>query len=1215
MAKPWTWRSPDSRLADIQYARDLEEERAARLDEMDAERDRDVQRQFQVELRRAAALDQRDDLAQQMEVEEQRSADLDKREAEQPRRLGMAGRAQAGFPLGPATPAPLPRRVYPGGQLGPELTPEIAELEALARGATFGPGGGTEALAPFREAYARETDVGPERLEQINRQRTAVGLSPLTEQDLMERGWRRGMAVLEAPTPSALEFTAGMAGLPFKLPFALMEESHKKIGGPVAEALVPGEHPWIEKPLSYATDPVNIALFGLPALRAARAGARGIQALPAGARVGIPKPMTEADILGGRLADVAGRGRAVDIAAGARGTPGELRVMVEEAAAGMKPWAPVVSAEGVQADVLAGGTVVKLVQALKAAKPFRGEAEAAKVEALRAKAAGIHRVFEETTGIEALYRGRAAQVGELPKPAAFTAVQEQFTQTEINALMDAARLHPAFAARPNDKLNAMAALADVFQGRLPTRGEIALLEKFYGPELSRELAKKIPLGKKAWANFVDLLNLPRTVLAAFDVSFPLRQGLMVGARHPKEWLGNLPELFRSGISPKRAKFLDDALRTDSTLIKTGTERGEATVAQLAEESGLFRPSIEGIELMEREEFFLSNLAKRLPIVGLGVRFSERSFISYGNKLRQDIFRNTLLSWQNSGKQITAKDASDLASLINRMTGRGTLQAMLPAGMEANLNSLAPLLSAGFFAPRFAVSRPQAFLQMFNTNPRIRSLAAQEVASFVGLGVSVLSVMKLAGFDVELNPLSTDFGKIKVGKTRFDFWGGNIQWARLVSQLAAGKRKGPDGVIVDTDKLAGLGRFTRYKLSPPAALMMDWFLGETPIGEQFPPGTTQEALEQAFQRLTPLALQDLVEAVREYGMSGFMAMPAFGGVGVQTYETLAEMFERKTGQKWTETPSDRRRELIQGDEELSRYVQSREAGAGEHIRETRSQTLLPLAEAVIAGTPGAARNYHENRPNIMVRFSGASEEAYKDLDIPIVGEDNRILDEYYAVDFLRDWDQNGIPGDDEDVRMALEHQNNLKSQLSPAVQKAMDNPEVDFPDKEVVEVEKRRNLAVDRVRHLIDNIPKYQGASVEYCEQVDDYVRYVRQKWEDAKREYGDRLGWSQPDAAIELGRQEGKRDLGYDAALVISQDATWNPEYNQFLVDNQEAIAPFFPGMYQRTIFREKGVLTDEIWAEVNVPIPSPAERQEMQQEAGMERFREIEQAQQPLAR
>ena len=63
----------------IAYQRQREEGRAQRLDALDEQRSRDIQRQFQGELQRKAVLDRRDDIGSQMEVEQDRKRGLDER--------------------------------------------------------------------------------------------------------------------------------------------------------------------------------------------------------------------------------------------------------------------------------------------------------------------------------------------------------------------------------------------------------------------------------------------------------------------------------------------------------------------------------------------------------------------------------------------------------------------------------------------------------------------------------------------------------------------------------------------------------------------------------------------------------------------------------------------------------------------------------------------------------------------------------------------------------------------------------------------------------------------------------------------------------------------------------------------------------------------------------------------------------------------------------
>ncbi len=98
MTNPFRYRSPDARLRDIAYARDRENERAARLEEEDAVRLDTVQRDLQREQQRAAALQEHEtvrlsDTAKAMEHEQERAATLRRRTLEDVLRAGESPRA------------------------------------------------------------------------------------------------------------------------------------------------------------------------------------------------------------------------------------------------------------------------------------------------------------------------------------------------------------------------------------------------------------------------------------------------------------------------------------------------------------------------------------------------------------------------------------------------------------------------------------------------------------------------------------------------------------------------------------------------------------------------------------------------------------------------------------------------------------------------------------------------------------------------------------------------------------------------------------------------------------------------------------------------------------------------------------------------------------------------------------------------------------------
>jgi hypothetical protein len=167
--------------------------------------------------------------------------------------------------------------------------------------------------------------------------------------------------------------------------------------------------------------------------------------------------------------------------------------------------------------------------------------------------------------------------------------------------------------------------------------------------------------------------------------------------------------------------------------------------------------------------------------------------------------------------------------------------------------------------------------------------ARNIVALTLANMSMFTLVYLATKDlpadqqasVEIDPRSTDFGKIKVGNTRVDFWAGFQPYARFVAQLIMAERKTPDGMqALNRGDL--IERFARSKLSPAAGLFTDIVKGETYLGDEF--ALTSEAVaDQAFQRLVPMSIQDIYEALDDAGVTGLaLSMPSLLGANVQTY---------------------------------------------------------------------------------------------------------------------------------------------------------------------------------------------------------------------------------------------------------------------------------------------------------------------------------------------
>ncbi len=722
------------------------------------------------------------------------------------------------------------------------------------------------------------------------------------------------------------------------------------------------------------------------------------------------------------------------------------------------------------------------------------------------------------------------------------------------------------------------------------------------PQVTGEPRIKPPLRRRILDEILELLKVRQVFMTVLDVSFGFRQAAKLGARNPKEWVKGMKWGFKTIRSEADGLAMDAAQRADSRIVTMVTPDGieEIPFGRIQTESAdILRPvpgtpAAEAAGVLEREESAITNKLSRL----WGIKQSQQSFVVALNKMRGDVLWKWIKMAETQGRPITPEFVRDMGNLLNRMTGRG----------ELGKNWIAKALKQLGFAPGYRISGPQTLMQLASRGKPhsafIRRQAAENLAAWFGAGISLMGMAKATGAAdaLGLDPFSSDFGKIRIGPVRYNIWGTDTVLARHIAQFAWEKRRDP---LTGESKVSMGDVFWRYVRSgadPNVGTAVDLATGKNFLGD--PAGFDWPTLKREVESSFPLGLQDVKDILDEDGWIHSLAgIPfALGGVGISAYESerqrLAAAYNQhvEAGDFGPDAPlykdvgtTVERRDNINKFDDLKGLSGELESTAIT-VRNDRSEELLKLAEAVIQGVPGAMRNYHENRSSIMTRFAGISESEFKDFNVTIKGADNEILSQVYDVDFLKDRDGNGIVGDDDDVRLAIEEQDKLKAQLSSGVQIALKNPENFFPDEDVVEVEKRRNAALDKVDFLFDNISKYQGATVKESEQTDEYARYVRQVQDNKLREFGDAWGWTLPELAIELGKEDGEEELGQWASWSLSGNIQRNGEYDQYLIDNQTIIAPVFPFMYNRTVFRESGVLTDAIFQEVNVPIQNPTE-------------------------
>ncbi len=413
------------------------------------------------------------------------------------------------------------------------------------------------------------------------------------------------------------------------------------------------------------------------------------------------------------------------------------------------------------------------------------------------------------------------------------------------------------------------ALMKILRGDMPTRGEVTLLERHFGSGLAKAILQKRTFGTKAWQNILDILNIPRATLASWDLSFPLRQGIMLLPGHPKQWAKSFGQMMKAAVPGDKgknyARYLEDM--AESNRYATLRNRAGLDITQW----GLS-------DITAREEPFLSSWAELIP----GVKWSNRTFTTMSNQLRINVFDDVARNWERAGMSWAAnpEEYTRLAAFLNHATGRGTI--------PQKYAGITPELNAFFFSPRYQISRPQVIYDAFISikSPAARKVIVGDLVKFVGSGTAVMWMLnQVPGVEIEIDPRSNEFGKVKYKNTRYDFWAGYAQIARLVAQVASGQAMPKSGELHNINRKEVIERYIRTKLSPPAGGAWDILEGQTFMGDEM-------TLEPTFllrdipSRVVPMVMQDIVDAIRFQGLDGTLPITsttAFFGLGVGVWE--------------------------------------------------------------------------------------------------------------------------------------------------------------------------------------------------------------------------------------------------------------------------------------------------------------------------------------------
>lgn len=318
-------------------------------------------------------------------------------------------------------------------------------------------------------------------------------------------------------------------------------------------------------------------------------------------------------------------------------------------------------------------------------------------------------------------------------------------------------------------------------------------------------------GVQAVKSTADVLTSPvtKSLKASMDASYAFRQGAKIFLANPKEYKKAMLESFKYWKAVG-SKAEQDAIMREFK----ATYLAHPNYDKLVNEGGLAFGVV--------EDFFPTTIGEKIPALGNIFKSSNEAFTSFSQSARFGI-ANDLLEKQlalKGGEALTKEELKSIAILANSLTGRGSL---------GKLENQADLLNRLFFSARYISSQIDTFTMPLNIKGTLSPFAQKEAQKesakiFATIG-SLIAGASLFG-DVELDPRSSNFGKVQIGKYKIDLTAGLGSYLTLASRVVSWSKKNNKGKVIplnsgkygSEDVADVLGGFFTNKLAPSPGMI-------------------------------------------------------------------------------------------------------------------------------------------------------------------------------------------------------------------------------------------------------------------------------------------------------------------------------------------------------------------------------------------------------------
>ncbi len=287
-----------------------------------------------------------------------------------------------------------------------------------------------------------------------------------------------------------------------------------------------------------------------------------------------------------------------------------------------------------------------------------------------------------------------------------------------------------------------------------------------------------------------------------------------------------------------------------------------------------------------EEVFPSSVPGKIPIFGRVFKAAEAAFNGAALRMRADMADILIRRAERQGVDVLdPTEAGPMGKLVNSATGRGAIGGLEAIGGKLNVL----IFSIKFFKSNLDFLSAHIFDKSFS--PFARKQAAWNLLQVVSnVGLILFIAEQLWPGSVTWDPRSANFGKIKIGNTRFDVTGGMSSIVTLASRVIPTRHNGEWGFWFRSSVTGDIYRmneqrfgartvldtienFAENKLSPMAGIFRDIARGQNFQGEVPTVGNI------ALQALTPISTQTFFELRDDPNSADLLLSMILEGLGI------------------------------------------------------------------------------------------------------------------------------------------------------------------------------------------------------------------------------------------------------------------------------------------------------------------------------------------------